>query len=99
MHLLLFKFNKIQVLEDLNEFNILKPCYRGAEDNTTISTALLPESFRDLVITERPLPARKRMLGRSWPLKSRVGDGTVRTLPELLRSGGAKCKVSSQFTF
>lgn len=95
----LFKFNKIQVLEDLNEFNILKPCYRGPEDDITTSTALLPESFRELGITERPLPVRKRMLGRTWPLRSRVRDGIIRTLPELLQRGSAKCKVSSQFTF
>ncbi|KAL8146721.1 hypothetical protein AgCh_004459 [Apium graveolens] len=48
------------VLEDLNVLNILKPCYRGPEDNITTSTALIPETFREFGITERPLTLRER---------------------------------------
>ncbi|KAK1398068.1 Carboxypeptidase [Heracleum sosnowskyi] len=84
------------VLEDVNELNILEPCNRGPEDKITISTALLPESFRELGITKRPIPVRKRMLGRTLPLRSRVRDGIIRTWPQLLQRDKIKCKPDDE---
>lgn len=100
MHLfLILKFNNIQVLEDLNRFNILEPCNPGPEDNIRISTALVPESLRKSGKTERALPVRDSRLGRAWPLRSRGRNRIVHTWPQLLQSGLIKCIVSSQVNF
>ncbi|KAL8516539.1 hypothetical protein ACS0TY_014979 [Phlomoides rotata] len=78
-------------LEGLNKYDILEPCYH-APDNYTIQLANinLPQSFRRLGETERPLPVRKRMFGRAWPLRAPVQDGYVPSWPEV-KTGGLPC--------
>ncbi|XP_052186309.1 serine carboxypeptidase-like 20 [Diospyros lotus] len=86
-------------IEDLNIYNILEPCYhdKGTLETTTANVKL-PSSFRKLGETERPLPVRKRMFGRAWPLRAPVKDGIVPTWPQLLDSNSVPCmndKVAS----
>ncbi|KAI4354160.1 hypothetical protein L6164_003053 [Bauhinia variegata] len=87
------KLSKIdQVVDGLNIYNILEPCYHGtATEEITTSNNRLPVSFRMLGETERPLPVRKRMFGRAWPLRAPVRDGRVPTWPELSNSGNVPC--------
>ncbi|XP_008794935.2 serine carboxypeptidase 1-like [Phoenix dactylifera] len=71
-------------LRNLNIYDILEPCYHGREIRDGLSgNSRLPSSFRRLGETDRPLPIRKRMFGRSWPLRAPVRDGYVPTWPEL----------------
>ncbi|CAA7396129.1 unnamed protein product [Spirodela intermedia] len=71
-------------VEDLNIYDILEPCYHRPEIKQVVPNARrLPESFKNLGHTHRPLPVRKRMFGRSWPLRAPVRDGRVPTWPEL----------------
>ncbi|GMP48678.1 hypothetical protein CsSME_00015950 [Camellia sinensis var. sinensis] len=81
-----------KTVESLNIYNILEPCYHGTEilEMTTGNTKL-PLSFRKLGETERPLPVRKRMFGRAWPLRAPVRDGIVPTWPQLLQSNNVPC--------
>ncbi|KAI8012994.1 Serine carboxypeptidase-like 20 [Camellia lanceoleosa] len=81
-----------KTVEGLNIYNILEPCYHGTEilEMTTGNTKL-PLSFRKLGETERPLPVRKRMFGRAWPLRAPVRDGIVPTWPQLLQSNNVPC--------
>uniref|UniRef100_A0A1D1XYN8 Carboxypeptidase n=2 Tax=Anthurium amnicola TaxID=1678845 RepID=A0A1D1XYN8_9ARAE len=68
----------------LNVYDILEPCYHQPEIRQVVSNdRRLPSSFRSLGKTQRPLPVRKRMFGRSWPLRASVRDGRVPTWPEL----------------
>ncbi|KAF8014704.1 hypothetical protein BT93_H0497 [Corymbia citriodora subsp. variegata] len=81
-----------QVLSGLNIYNILEPCYHGSSTWTdTANNDRLPASFRQLGATEQPLPARKRMFGRAWPLGAPVRDGPVPTWPQLLNSNSVPC--------
>ncbi|XP_073117930.1 serine carboxypeptidase 1 isoform X1 [Elaeis guineensis] len=71
-------------LRNLNIYDILEPCYHTLEIREVLSgNSRLPSSFRRLGETNRPLPVRKRMFGRSWPLRAPVQDGYVPTWPEL----------------
>ncbi|KAK7256196.1 hypothetical protein RIF29_29634 [Crotalaria pallida] len=72
-------------IEGLNIYDILEPCYHSPETQANItSNNSLPLSFRHLGQTERPLPVRKRMFGRAWPLRAIVKDGgIVPTWPQL----------------
>lgn len=71
-------------LRDLNIYDILEPCYHSPQIREASSgNSRLPSSFRTLGETDRPLPVRKRMFGRSWPLRAPVRDGYVPTWPEL----------------
>ncbi|KAJ6814247.1 serine carboxypeptidase 1 [Iris pallida] len=71
-------------LDDLNIYDILEPCYHSPEIKEPISdNSRLPASFRRLGETDRPLPVRKRMFGRSWPYRAPVRAGRVPTWPEL----------------
>uniref|UniRef100_A0ACD5U979 Uncharacterized protein n=1 Tax=Avena sativa TaxID=4498 RepID=A0ACD5U979_AVESA len=71
-------------LKDLNQYNILAPCYHHPETQEAVfMNSSLPASFRKLGETERPFPVRKRMAGRSWPLGLAVSIGRVPLWPEL----------------
>ena len=77
--------NKFQLIEDLNIYNILEPCYHSLDLREALDAKIrLPSSFRQLGETDRPLPVRVRMFGRAWPLRAPVRDGIVPTWPELL---------------
>lgn len=75
----------------LNIYDILEPCYHGSGSKITTVTSRLPQSFRKLGETDRPLPVRTRMFGRAWPLRASVRDGIVPTWPQLLNSGNVPC--------
>ncbi|CAL9086218.1 unnamed protein product [Musa acuminata var. zebrina] len=79
------KLEKVdKALEDLNIYDILEPCYHRPEiRKVTLRHNKLPSSFRRLGETNRPLPVRKRIFGRSWPLRAPVREGHVPTWPEL----------------
>ncbi|KAI4356289.1 hypothetical protein L6164_000321 [Bauhinia variegata] len=81
-----------EVIGGLNIYDILEPCYYGTvTKDTKTSNPRLPASFRMLGETERPLPVRKRMFGRAWPLRAPVRDGIVPTWPQLSSSGDVPC--------
>ncbi|OIW01325.1 hypothetical protein TanjilG_10486 [Lupinus angustifolius] len=84
---MLLKVDK--VLDGLNIYDILEPCYHGSE-NTTYDNRL-PLSFRKLGETDKPMPVRKRMFGHAWPLREPVKSGNVPTWPELSSSGSVPC--------
>ncbi|KAK9265563.1 hypothetical protein L1049_021569 [Liquidambar formosana] len=74
-----------QALDGLNIYNILEPCYYSLENNNTAKgNTSLPLSFMQLGVTEKPLPVRKRIFGRSWPFRAPVRDGLVPSWPELM---------------
>lgn len=74
----------LQELKDLNKYNILAPCYHHPEiQKIEFSNSSLPQSFRRLGETDRPFPVRKRMAGRSWPLRLALKDGHVPMWPGL----------------
>ncbi|XP_057965173.1 serine carboxypeptidase-like 20 [Malania oleifera] len=76
----------------LNIYDILEPCYHGPElREITNGNARLPSSFRKLGETDKPLPVRRRMFGRAWPLRAPVREGLVPTWPELLNSNSVPC--------
>uniref|UniRef100_K3Y7H4 Carboxypeptidase n=1 Tax=Setaria italica TaxID=4555 RepID=K3Y7H4_SETIT len=71
-------------LKDLNKYNILEPCYHRPDiQEVEFANSSLPLSFRRLGETDRPLPVRKRMAGRSWPLRLALKDGHVPMWPGL----------------
>ncbi|KAJ7533561.1 hypothetical protein O6H91_13G054700 [Diphasiastrum complanatum] len=67
-----------QDVQNLNIYDILEPCYHSSTTTEAEkSKKVLPKSFRKLGKTDRPLPVRRRMFGRAWPLRSPVKDGLV----------------------
>ncbi|XP_020577911.1 serine carboxypeptidase 1-like [Phalaenopsis equestris] len=70
-------------LQDLNIYDTLEPCYHSTASSHVSQRRKLPSSFRRLGETDRPLPVRKRMFGRAWPLWAPVMEGHVPTWPEL----------------
>ncbi|XP_052154328.1 serine carboxypeptidase 1-like [Oryza glaberrima] len=71
-------------LKDLNKYNILAPCYHHPEiQELEFKNSSLPSSFRKLGETEKRFPVRKRMAGRSWPLRAPVTRGRMTMWPEL----------------
>ncbi|KAK7256191.1 hypothetical protein RIF29_29629 [Crotalaria pallida] len=73
-----------KAIADLNIYDILEPCYHSPETQAnTTSNNRLPLSFRHLGQTERPLPVRRRMFGRAWPLRATVKAGIVPSWPQL----------------
>lgn len=87
-------FTVAQELESINIYNILEPCYHSPEIRYTFAgNSRLPASFRVLGETDKPLPVRKRMFGRSWPFKAPVKAGRIPTWPEL-GSSSVPCTVS-----
>ncbi|ONK78097.1 uncharacterized protein A4U43_C02F14280 [Asparagus officinalis] len=79
------KLNKVDwELKNINIYDIIEPCYHAPEIRYPLADkSRLPASFRRLGETERPLHVRKRMFGRSWPLRAPVRAGRVPTWPEL----------------
>ncbi|CAL0304581.1 unnamed protein product [Lupinus luteus] len=77
-----------EVTSRLNTYNILEPCYHGP--NTTSDNSL-PLSFRKLGETDKPMPVRKRMFGRGWPLVQPLQSGNVPTWPQLSSHGHVGC--------
>ncbi|XP_010678976.2 serine carboxypeptidase-like 20 [Beta vulgaris subsp. vulgaris] len=79
-------------VDGLNIYDILEPCYHSPDSSKQSTVNLkLPSSFRTLGGTERPLPVRKRIFGRAWPLRAPVRDGIVPTWPEISNSVGVPC--------
>ncbi|XP_015077397.1 serine carboxypeptidase 1-like [Solanum pennellii] len=87
------KLDRIEeVVNDLNVYDILEPCYHSKEPSAiTTGNSRLPMSFRKLGETERPLPVRKRMFGRAWPFKAPVRAGHVPNWPEILNGLYVPC--------
>ncbi|XP_019432599.1 PREDICTED: serine carboxypeptidase-like 20 [Lupinus angustifolius] len=73
----------------LNIYDILEPCYHRSE--TLVNKTDLPLSFRKLGETKKPLPVRKRMFGRAWPLGAAVKDGIVPNWPKLSQGRSVLC--------
>ncbi|CAL5191954.1 unnamed protein product [Lathyrus oleraceus] len=75
--------NLDDIVDGLNIYNILEPCYH--EDNEEIheNKSKLPLSFRQLGKTEKSLAVRKRMFGRAWPYRANLRDGIVPSWPEI----------------
>ncbi|KAL9248282.1 hypothetical protein vseg_021623 [Gypsophila vaccaria] len=71
-----------QAIQDLNVYDILEPCSHNPLSNAT-QDLNLPDSFKALGSTERPLPVRKRMFGRAWPFELTVKNGPVPSWPQL----------------
>lgn len=82
-------------ISGLNIYDILEPCYHDPEAREIPTNKIkLPSSFKKIGETDRPLPVRKRMFGRAWPLRAPVRDGFVPTWPQLLSSSNVPCTVS-----
>ncbi|KAJ1420420.1 Serine carboxypeptidase, serine active site [Sesbania bispinosa] len=83
----------MKVLEGLNDYDILEPCYHDDGVENQKPHSVLPFSFRQLHESfdpkklhesDWPLPMRKIMYGHAWPLKKAlVKDGRVSTWPQL----------------
>ncbi|KAL8488545.1 hypothetical protein ACS0TY_024722 [Phlomoides rotata] len=75
------------VLDGLNIYAILELCFHIGELKTVVNenTTFIPESFKELGSTERPLAVRKRMFGRVWTFRAPVEDGVISLWPELMR--------------
>ncbi|KAF8725376.1 hypothetical protein HU200_019893 [Digitaria exilis] len=85
-----------EVIAGLNIYNILEPCYhskKNQSDPRRPEDSRAPQSFKDLGVTDKPLPIRTRMLGRAWPLRAPVRDGRVPSWQEL--ASAVPCMVSS----
>ncbi|XP_073050557.1 serine carboxypeptidase 1-like [Primulina eburnea] len=78
-------------IKDINVYDILEPCYHATPSKISFTTTKLPQSFRRLGVTKRPLPVRKRMFGRAWPLRAPVIDGLVPSWPQLLSEVDVPC--------
>ncbi|XP_057519643.1 serine carboxypeptidase-like 20 isoform X1 [Amaranthus tricolor] len=88
--LLLSKVN--QDIDGLNIYDILEPCYHSPSSSKQNTANLrLPSSFKTLGETDKPLPVRKRIFGRAWPLRAPVRDGRVPTWPEISNSLSVPC--------
>nr|CAB3486678.1 unnamed protein product [Digitaria exilis] len=74
----------LKELKDLNKYNVLAPCYHHPESQEVeFANSSLPLSFRRLGETDKPFPVRKRMAGRSWPLRLALRAGRVPMWPGL----------------
>lgn len=78
-------------VDALNIYDILEPCYHGPNSKVIPQTSKIPQSFKDLGATSKPLPVRTRMLGRAWPLRAPIRDGRVPSWQELDVSSGVPC--------
>lgn len=79
-------------VDGLNIYDILEECYYDKDPIRMVtSDTKLPMSFRRLGETERPVPVRKRMFGRAWPLRAPVRNGIVPNWPQLLNSNNVPC--------
>ncbi|CAH2052304.1 unnamed protein product [Thlaspi arvense] len=77
-------------VKPLNIYNILEPCYHKTS-MTAFDFGSLPPSFLNLGQTERPLPVRKRMFGRAWPLGLVVRPGIVPNWPQFHADFSVPC--------
>ncbi|EPS74136.1 hypothetical protein M569_00619, partial [Genlisea aurea] len=91
-----------QEIANINIYDILEPCYHAPLPPTSLIQTVgkgtetgFPLSFRMLGETQRPLPVRKRIFGRAWPLRAPVRDGYVPTWPELGNSDSNKVPCSN----
>ncbi|XP_022149961.1 serine carboxypeptidase 1-like isoform X2 [Momordica charantia] len=76
-----------EVLDDLNIYDILEPCFHEPNANKANKTNTnLPSSFQQLGQTKKSLAVRKRMFGRAWPFRAPVRDGIVPSWSELIES-------------
>ncbi|KAK3136344.1 hypothetical protein QOZ80_5BG0432180 [Eleusine coracana subsp. coracana] len=65
-------------IDGLNIYDILEPCYHSTSTKEVIpKDSKLPQSFKDLGVTDKPFPVRTRMTGRAWPLRAPVREGRV----------------------
>lgn len=71
-----------KALGGLNIYDILEPCYHNPGNENTKNLSL-PNSFKQLGVTEKSLPVRKRMYGRAWPHLMVIKDGLVPSWPQL----------------
>lgn len=71
-----------EAITGLNIYDILEPCYHKPTSEQ-VKNSSLPDSFKKLGQTERPLPVRKRIFGRAWPYQMVVEDGPVPSWPQL----------------
>uniref|UniRef100_A0A0A9DFB8 Carboxypeptidase n=1 Tax=Arundo donax TaxID=35708 RepID=A0A0A9DFB8_ARUDO len=77
-------------IDGLNTYDILEPCYHSTSIKEVIpQNSRTPQSFKDLGVTDKPLPVRTRMHGRAWPLRAPVRDGRVPSWQEL--ASGVPC--------
>lgn len=85
----------MQAISGLNEYNILEPCYhRPGKNADETGKTKLPLSFKQLGVTDRPLPVRTRMFGRAWPFRAPVKDGILPLWPELIEQNEVHCLAS-----
>ncbi|KAL2958710.1 hypothetical protein AAZX31_18G223500 [Glycine max] len=80
-----------RAIDGLNVYNILEPCYHFPDAATAKENGTLPRSFKQLGVTERPLPVRKRMFGRAWPFRAPVKPGLVPLWPQLAQTRHVAC--------
>ena len=84
----------------------MEPCYHRAEFNDSqqingklANSSSLPLSFKQLGMTKKPLPVRKRMFGRAWPFAAPVRDGLVTLWPQLAVNAGSRINVPCFVSF
>ncbi|CAL1352896.1 unnamed protein product [Linum trigynum] len=83
------------VLDGLNVYDVLEPCYHDPEGQQQRQTKL-PPSFQNLGQIEKPLLVRKRMFGRAWPLwaqhfdnfRPNTTDNKLLLWPQVARQAG-----------
>ncbi|CAJ1823215.1 unnamed protein product [Sphenostylis stenocarpa] len=80
-----------RAIDGLNVYNILEPCYHFPDNSTGKENGKLPVSFKQLGVTEKPLPVRKRMFGRAWPFRAPVKAGLVTLWPQLAETRHVAC--------
>nr|AGV54426.1 serine carboxypeptidase-like protein [Phaseolus vulgaris] len=80
-----------RAIDGLNVYNILEPCYHFPDTATAKQNGSLPMSFKQLGVTEKPLPVRKRMFGRAWPFRAPVKAGLVTLWPQLSETRHVAC--------
>lgn len=88
----------VQAIAGLNIYDILEPCYHSKSTKQVIpQKSRVPQSFKDLGLTDKPLPVRTRMTGRAWPLRAPVREGHVPSWQELAVAApsGVPCMVST----
>lgn len=87
----------MQVLDDLNVYDILEPCYHSPSEANENTSSKLPESFKQLGMSAgKPLPVRKRMFGRAWPFRAPIKAGIIPSWPELMDNNHpVPCTVST----
>ncbi|CAO2818972.1 unnamed protein product [Amaranthus hypochondriacus] len=81
-----------QDVDGLNIYDILEPCYHSPDSsNQNTANLRLPSSFTKLGQSDKPLPVRKRIFGRAWPLRAPVREGRVPSWPEISNSVSVPC--------